>query len=77
VGGAAGEGFNADGSSAGVEIDEAGACDAGLEDVEEGLAEAVGGGPGGGSARGLEQARAIGSGDDPHKTRYKVQGAGY
>ena len=61
------EGFDADGSGAGVEVDEAGAFDAGLEDVEEGLAEAVAGGTGGCSARGVELARAIGSGDDAHR----------
>ena len=74
VGCSAGEGFDAYGSGAGVEVDEAGAFDAGLEDVEEGLAEAVAGGAGGGSAGGLELARAIGSGDDAH--RAKVLGAG-
>ena len=41
VGGAAGDGFNAYGAGAGVEIDETAAGEAGGEDVEEGFAEAV------------------------------------
>ncbi len=46
VGGAAADGFDAYGSGAGVEVGEAGVGDARGEDVEEGFAEAVGGGAG-------------------------------
>ena len=52
VGGAAAEGLDADGAGAAVEVGEAGVGDAGREDVEEGLAEAIAGGPGGVAGRG-------------------------
>ena len=61
------ESFERVGAGAGVKVEEAGAGEAGLEDVEEGLAEAVGGRPGGGAARGLEDAGAEVAGDDAHE----------
>jgi Zn-dependent protease/CBS domain-containing protein len=63
---AAAEGLDADGTGAGVEIGEAAVGDAGREDVEEGLAQAVAGRARVGATRGDELARAMGSGDDAH-----------
>ncbi len=64
--GSAAESLDADGSGAGVEVGEAAVGDAGREDVEEGLAQAVAGGPGSSSARGDQLAGAVGSGDNAH-----------
>ena len=66
VGGAAAERLDADGSGAGVEIEETAVGDTRGEDVEEGLAEAVAGGAGGGALGGSELARTMDSGDDAH-----------
>jgi len=66
VGGAAAEGLDADCAGAGVEIEETAIGDARGEDVEEGLAEAVAGGAGGGAPWGDELAGAMGSGDNTH-----------
>ena len=68
VGRSAADGFDAGGSGASVEIDEAAAFDAGLEDVEETLAEAVASGPGSGAAGRGELTGAKGSGDDAHRS---------
>ena len=62
----AAEGFDADGSRAGVEIDEDRVLDARGEDVEERLAQAVAGGACVEAFGGDEWAGAIGSGDDSH-----------
>ena len=50
--GATADGFDADGSGAGVEVDKAALGDAWREDVEEGFAQAVAGGTGRGAAGG-------------------------
>ena len=63
---AAAEGFDADGSRAGVEVGEGGVGQAGSEDVEQGLAQAVAGRAGGGSGWSGEEAGTISSGDDAH-----------
>ncbi len=68
VGGAAAEGLDSDGAGAGVKIGEAAAGNAGRDDVEEGLAEAVAGGAGEVAARGGERTGAVGAGDDAHST---------
>ena len=66
VAGSAAEGFDADGAGAGIEIDEGGVGEARGEDVEEGFAEAVTGGAGGGAGWGDEDAGTVGAGDDAH-----------
>ena len=67
MGGAAAEGFDADGAGAGVKVEEAAAGEAWGEDVEEGFAEAIAGGAGGVAGRAGEEAGAIGAGDDAHR----------
>lgn len=72
VGCSAGDGLDAYGAGAGVEVDEAAAGDARGDDVEEGFAEAVAGGAGFEAAWGGELAGAIGSGDDAHLSMVRV-----
>src|SRR5450432_2823512 len=66
VSGAAAKGFDADGSGAGEDVEEAGAGNAATEHVEEGFAQAVAGGAEGEAFEAFEDAAAIGSGDDAH-----------
>ena len=61
------QGFNADGSGAGVKIGEGGARNAGGNDVEQGFAETVAGRAGCGSGWSGEEAGTVGSGDDAHE----------
>lgn len=65
-GGAAAEGFDADGAGAGEDVEEARACDGGAEDVEEGFAQAVTGGTKGRAFEALQDTAAIFAGDDAH-----------
>ncbi len=58
--------FDADGASAGEEVEEAAAGDASSQDVEKRLAEAVAGGAKGKALEALELAAAKCSGDDAH-----------
>jgi hypothetical protein len=67
VGGAAAEGFDSDGAGSRVGVEERRACDARGEDVEQGLAQAVGGGTRGCAGDALQAARTELSGDDPHQ----------
>ena len=67
VGGAAAEGFDADRASAGEDVKEARASDAGAEDVEECFAEAVAGGTEGEALEALEDAATVFAGDDAHE----------
>jgi len=64
---AAGDGFDANGTGAGVEVDEARAGDARADDVEECLAQAVTGGTGLHAAGSGEDAGAEFAGDDAHE----------
>jgi len=66
VGGAAAEGFDADGAGAGEDVEEAGADYAGTEDVEERFAKAVAGGTEGEAFEAFEDAAAVFAGDDAH-----------
>src|SRR5580704_3376997 len=66
VGGAAAEGFDAYGAGASEDVEEAGAYDAGAEDVEERFAEAVAGGTKGEALEALQDAAAIFAGDNAH-----------
>lgn len=66
VAGSAGEGFDAYGSGASVEVEEGATFEAGSEDVEEGFAEPVAGGAGGGAGGRGEETGTEGSGDDAH-----------
>jgi len=64
--GAAAEGLDADSAGAGIEIEKERAGDAGREDVEESLAEAVAGGADVEAAGRMEHAGAELSGDNAH-----------
>jgi len=66
VGGTAAEGFDADGTGAGEDVEEAGAYYAGTEDVEERFAQAVAGGTEGETFETFEDAAAVFAGDDAH-----------
>jgi len=66
VGGAAAEGFDADGASACENVEKARAHYARAEDVEERFAQAIAGGTEGESFQALEDAAAIFAGDDAH-----------
>jgi len=66
VGGAAAEGFNAYGSGASEDVEEARADDAGTEDVEECFAKAVAGGTEREAFQALEDAAAVFAGDYAH-----------
>src|SRR5260370_30568676 len=70
-GGAAAEGFDADGAGSGEEIDEAGAGNVGGQHVEERFAEAVAGGAQGEAFEALEDTASVGSGDDAHEYSYR------
>ncbi len=72
MGGAAAMGLDPDGAGAGVKVGKAGAGDGWAEDVEEGLAEAIGGGPGGFTFGGEKEPGAEGTGDHAHE----VDGSG-
>ncbi len=63
---AAAEGFDADSSGAGIKVGEGGAGHAGSEDVEQGLAQTVAGGAGGGAGWCGEETGTVASGDDAH-----------
>jgi len=67
LGGAAAEGFDADGAGAGEYVEEAGAGYFGSEDIEESFAEAVAGGAQGVALEGFEDAAAIFTGDYAHR----------
>jgi len=66
MGGAAAEGFEADGAGTGVEVQKTPALNAGGEDVKEGFAEAVAGGAGGEAGWRLKGSRSEGTADDAH-----------
>ena len=66
VSGAATEGFDADRSGAGENVEEARAGNTSAEHVEESFAETVAGGAEGEAFEAFEDAAAIGSGDDAH-----------
>ena len=66
VGGAAAEGFDAYGAGAGEDIEEARANNAGAEDVEERLTEAVAGGTEGEAFEAFQDTAAVFAGDDAH-----------
>ncbi len=63
---AAAKGFDPYGSGASVKVGKCGAGQAGRENVEQGLAQAVAGGAGGRSGWGGKEAGTVGSGDDAH-----------
>ena len=65
--GAAAEGFDADCAGAGVSVHENGACDAGLQDIEERFPQAVGGGARGEPGNALQAPGTELSGDDAHQ----------
>ena len=67
VGRAAAQGFDTDGARACVGVEEGRALDAGLQDVEEGLAQAVGRGTRSGAGEALQPARSELSRDNPHQ----------
>jgi len=67
VGGAAAEGFDADGASAGEEVEEARADYARAEDVEERFAKAVAGGTEREALQALQDTAAVFAGDDAHE----------
>ena len=67
VGGAAAEGFDADGASAGEDVEESRAYYAGAEDVEERFAQAVAGGTESEAFQALQDAAAVFAGDDAHE----------
>ena len=67
VGGAATEGFDADGAGAGEDVEKSGAYDAGAEDVEERFAKAIAGGTKREAFEALQDAAAVFAGDDTHK----------
>jgi len=69
-GGAAAEGFNADGTGPREEIDEASAGDIGSQYVEERFAEAIAGRAQREALEAFQDAAAIGSGDDANEWRY-------
>ena len=64
--GTAAERFNADGASAGEDVEEAAARDAFGQDIEERFAEAVARGAKGKALEALKLAAAKSSGDDAH-----------
>lgn len=66
VGGAAAEGFDADGAGPGEDVEEARAYDAGAEDVEEGFAKAVAGGAESEAFQALQDAAAVFACNDAH-----------
>lgn len=66
VGGAAAEGFDANGAGASEDVEEAGAYDAWAEDIEKRFAEAVAGGTESEAFQAFEDAAAIFAGDDAH-----------
>jgi len=66
VGGAAAEGFDADGAGAGEDVEEARACYGGAEDVEERFAQAVAGGTESEALQALQDTAAVFASDDAH-----------
>ena len=67
MGGAAAEGFDADGAGAGEDVKETRAYDAGAEDVEERFAKAVAGGTEREPLQALQDTAAIFAGNDAHE----------
>jgi hypothetical protein len=59
--------FNSYRASACIEIDEAAAIDAWRKDIEEGLAQAIAGWPGGKPAGRDQPPRTVCAGNDPHR----------
>ena len=76
AGGTAAESLDGDCAGAGIEVEEGHRGDAGCEDVEECLAEAVAGGAGRHACGGLKRARAECSGDDTHANQHTRRGGG-
>jgi len=77
VGGAAAEGFDADGAGAGENVEEARARYGGAENVEERFAQAVAGGTESEAFQALQDTAAIFSGDDAHECSYKASVLGF
>src|SRR5260370_40071601 len=69
-GGAAAEGFDADGAGSGEEVDESRAGCIGGQHVEESFAQAVAGGAQGEALETLQDAASVSSGDDAHECSY-------
>ena len=64
--------FDANGASAGEDVEEARTADVGTEDVEEGFAEAVAGGTEGGALETFQDAAAVFASDDAHCLRNRT-----
>ncbi len=69
-GSAAAEGFDADGTGSGEEIDESRTSYVGGQHVEERFAQAVAGGAQGEALEAFQDAASVDSGDDAHECSY-------